>query len=340
MNKFKKGLVSLIAAATICAGGVFSQPAHTIKSEQQDVPYETIEETLGGFTGGWSNESEMTPEEKESFGRYTKAFETFMTPELLIELTKNYSDMEKLNLTLSDGDKKNGEFINGKETVYFINNGKESPLVCKIEDDKGNFYYGFSNLSKCLSDGIEKQVHDTASRKTEEEFSKLECACNGGVNFNYNFARALINGEGLYKPRLDSIVSAIELATTDATGLQRKNALLKLSDGIYSYPANYEINDERTFRLYTGDDVNIAMRMDTGYFDAQKKVFCGHISFYNKTDNTNKFKQKISAANYTYTGQEGQIHFNLAKDIMECATQEYLERHPTEDFTTNSPKAE
>ncbi|GEM_PF-1786259 len=336
LKTFKnKSLILLLAGIMGFTGIGANVRAHNAAIQNEP----TIEDTLKEFNWGWTAESELTEEEKNDFSRYSPVFQSLLTPELAVELTKDAEEIKDLNAILSNGKLSDGEFVYGKESVFFVNDKRPFNLVYEIQDNAGNKYYGFIDLSECLANSVEKNIDDIAEKITEELFSKLECACKGGVNLNYDFARALVNGEGRYNNALESLVASIKLSDKgkETSNQLRKDALLKLTDKTYDYKkAKYELNDERTFTLYTGDDVNIAMRLDSGYSDKEQKHFCGNLSFYTKTENPN-FKQHISAANYVYKEEEGRINFENVKYIIRTKVEEYLQRHPTEDITTNHP---
>jgi hypothetical protein len=302
----------------------------TVVSSSQDYRnLSDIEKTLEQFNSGYSINSELSAEEKKSFGRESLVAESFLSPELLTYLSQG-SEIDTLNKTLSDKNLANGEFLPG-ESIAFVNDRRGFNLIYNIQDKSGEKYYGFHLVSDCLANTIDKEIENIAGRKAEELF----CGINGG-DLNYDFAKAFILGEGRYLPALDALSGALlssDIGTT-AKSSERADSLVKLVDGIYSpKDKKYELNSDKLFSTYDGKK-NIAMKLVEGRSQDKPDEYCASITFFIKTDNP-KFKDGISAGNYVFKGAEGRFKFAPLDFLVREKAKQYIERHPTEDISSN-----
>jgi hypothetical protein len=307
-----------------------SQVVTEASAPQDDRNLTDIEKTLVQFNSGYSINSELSAEEKKSFGRESLVAESFLSPELLMGLSQG-SEIDAINKTLSDKNLANGEFLPG-ESIAFVNDGRGFNLIYNIQSKSGEKYYGFHKISDCLANTIDEEIENIASRKLDA----LLCGCNTGGNLNYDFAKALILGEGRYQPELDALSGALLSSDigTAAKSSARADSLAKLVDGIYApKDKKYELNSDKLFSTYYGKE-NIAMKLVEGQSQDKPDEYCASITFYIKT-NSPKFKEGISAANYSFKGEEGKYGFAPLRYLIKEKAKEYIERHPTEDISSN-----
>jgi len=310
--KVRRGAAIGVIAA-LALGSVFvdysCRKKNNVDSQKENtevVQMSPLEETLIKFDNGWSIIDELPAKDMDSFGRYSRIFESFLDKDYSKQLTSNLLELSEINKRLYDGNLENGEAV----SVKFVNGALPYNLVYEIRNPDKSVSYGFAKVTEEHAKEISDAIKSYSDKKVEDLFSKID---KDGVSVNYDFAKAIIRGEG-GEGKLPARDSVFTFAVGKSDEMKNKASsdiaeyLFQLCDKVKS-DSEFNSANNYSMKLYRNADGT------------------GKIDFYTVSPSG---KDEVKTLHYS-----DKDYFDELKRVVEIVAKDYQYRHPNENIYSN-----
>lgn len=303
--------IGVIAALT--AGSLFidyschrKKNADSQKESTEVVQMSPLEETLTKFDNGWSVIDELPAKDRDSFGRYSRIFESFLDKDYSKQITSNLPELSEITKRLYDGNSENGETV----SVRFVNGALPYNLVYEMRNKDKSVSYGFAKVTEEHAKQIADAIKAYSDKKVNDAFSKID---KDGVLVNYDFAKAIIRGEG-GEGKLPARTDVFTFALGKSDEMKNEASsdiaeyLFQLCDKVKS-DSEFDSAKGYSMKLYRNTDGT------------------GKIDFYTVSPSG---KNEVKTLHYS-----DKDYFDELRRVVEIVAKDYQYRHPNENIYSN-----